>query len=135
MPVVIPTVWSPFFQGFCIRKSSGETCRAFFIFAPERREYIGENILRNASNCLIKNLSETHSLPHVRNLSEMTRSDCLNGGHTCMALNDAQSHAGRAPTMPVATTAMLVGRWLSGSLHLQRVGAILHRICNAKRRG
>ncbi len=31
------------------------------------------------ANCLIKNLSETHSLPHVRNLSEMSRSDCLNG--------------------------------------------------------
>src|SRR3989338_8177740 len=34
------------------------------------------------SNCLIKNLSETHSLPHVRNLSEMTRSECLNGGQS-----------------------------------------------------
>ena len=35
-----------------------------------------------APNCLIKNLSETHSLPHVRNLSEMIRSECLNGGQS-----------------------------------------------------
>src|SRR3989338_3054810 len=36
-------------------------------------------LFSNYPNCLIKNLSETHSLPHVRNLSEMSRSECLNG--------------------------------------------------------
>src|SRR5208283_5422494 len=35
-------------------------------------------IVKN-SNCLNKNLSETDSLPHVRNLSEMSRSVYLNG--------------------------------------------------------
>src|ERR1035437_5453546 len=43
-------------------------------------------------NCLIKNLSETHSLPHVRNLSEISRSEYLNGRQS--EVNDERQESG-----------------------------------------
>ncbi|WP_297456777.1 hypothetical protein, partial [Ferrovum sp.] len=44
------------------------------------------------TNCLIKNLSETDSLPHLRNLSEMTYSDGLNGRQS--EANDEREESG-----------------------------------------
>ena len=46
----------------------------------------------NLTNCLIKNLSETHSLPHVRNLSEMSRSECPDGRQN--EVNDERQESG-----------------------------------------
>src|SRR3990172_1837821 len=46
----------------------------------------------NDANCIIKNLSETHSLPHVRNLSEMSRSERLNGRQS--EVNDERQESG-----------------------------------------
>ena len=44
------------------------------------------------ANCLINNLNETHSLPHLRNLSEMSRSEYLNGRQN--EVNDERQESG-----------------------------------------
>src|SRR5208283_1514389 len=54
----------------------------FHDFSVEVTTLISMTLLNSISkipNCLNKNLSETDSLPHVRNLSEMSRSVYLNG--------------------------------------------------------